>query len=418
MKGKVKPFTLLLILIVIAFLVFWPDIVIKRITDKDIVEETEETKDYRGIIDVWDISYINSGTGNHKKWLDEYIGSFEKENPGVYINYRTLTVERLNLYLYAEPDSDFLPDIVSLDPYRKYINEDSLMDLSSYFADEELEALHPAARECVVSDNGLHGVPWMLGVYCYIFNLSLMQENNQQLGDYLQDGILTLDGLNDLVNNMSFEKKVGRKVVNYYGFNTFYHDSSYPVISMFYEDGGTILNNRAYNMLMDWSRNKGLVHEKLLSLPYADSLSLFVNDRRATVMLGGSNIIYTLRRLQSQGKGFEFAIHPVINENGYGLYTDQIAAFGLHNSIDSLDKEEICVLFLKGMLEEEHQRKLTNIGMFPVIKDINNLYEDDEAMTILEKSLADYSMGPTESRREKVLNILDSLKGEQEIKQN
>lgn len=171
-------------------------------------------------------------------------------------------------------------------------------------------------------------------------------------------------------------------------------------------------------MLMDWSRNKGLVHEKLLSLPYADSLSLFVNDRRATVMLGGSNIIYTLRRLQSQGKGFEFAIHPVINENGYGLYTDQIAAFGLHNSIDSLDKEEICVLFLKGMLEEEHQRKLTNIGMFPVIKDINNLYEDDEAMTILEKSLADYSMGPTESRREKVLNILDSLKGEQEIKQN
>ena len=188
-------------------------------------------------------------------------------------------------------------------------------------------------------------------------------------------------------------------MTDYYGFCS-YNGGNRPLLSMIYGEDGKIVDNTGYGLLEGWRQGKGILPPDLADLPYSKAFRLFSVEKRAGILLGSSKMIYDIRNLQQSGKGLEFRIFPVPLKEGGKLYQDQIAAYGILKQ-ESPEKTQLCVLFLKGLLEEEVQKQLTDLGMFSVRKALE-LYAEDDEMKILEKSLAQTSIGPFGEARDRV----------------
>lgn len=74
----------------------------------------------------------------------------------------------------------------------------------------------------------------------------------------------------------------------------------------------------------------------------------------------------------------------------------------------SEEARPICVQFLKGLLETECQKKLSELGMFSVLKTLS-LYEDDEEMSLLEGSLEDMGTGFFYKNRTNIDSVWEDL---------
>ena len=100
--------------------------------------------------------------------------------------------------------------------------------------------------------------------------------------------------------------------------------------------------------------------------------------------------------MQSQGKGFELGISILPLEGKEGLFQDQIISYGLIKK-DDKEKTEMAIAFLKSLLNDEAQIDLKRIGMFPIVKDIDGIYENDPEMQILEERLENFKFYPNDS---------------------
>jgi len=415
MKGmKVRPFAVLSVIVILLFLALGPRLLPMALKSREPLEPLiPEKPEWTGIIYLWDIPFVTAGTGSHARWLNRYIQSFEKKYPGVYINVRSMTPERLAMYLQDGEFQDFFPDIISLDPYGDLVNESLLADLSGYISEEILAALRPPARDRVVSGSRLIGVPWMMGPYCIIINNSLagLETNEVQFGDQEEEQPPGLEQLEQYAAKSSFEKASGRKKTAFYGFCTYKSPFSKPLLSMIYQDNGKLINDPLTAMLLNWQEKGNVLPDRWKEMPYAEGERFFVSDKRAGMFLGTSRTVYTLKKQQESGKGFEFTVIGIPTDGKDGLFTDQVAAFGLLKQ-SKPEKKELCIEFLKGMLDTVPQEYLREIGMFSVLNNSAALYDELDPMSVLEKSLRYYRMGPNDSRNQKLKDALDNFKGQ------
>ena len=54
--------------------------------------------EWTGLITLWDVNYVDCGTGSNAGWLNRQIQRFERNNPGVFIDVRRITPERMKMY--------------------------------------------------------------------------------------------------------------------------------------------------------------------------------------------------------------------------------------------------------------------------------------------------------------------------------
>jgi multiple sugar transport system substrate-binding protein len=410
MKRKVKPFTLFLLLFSLIFLIMYPIWIRGRMKKPFTDPFQAELPEWSGVIELWDIPYVQAGKGSHIQWLKSCINSFERKHPGVFIDVRTMTPERLNMYMSDDIDRDILPDIISLDIYQQSIPGNLLEDLSPLFSQDDLAAFRDPALQRVMYDERMLGAAYMMGCYgLYV--------NQDAFSDELDLGLGTTNNaamdyvMMDLIaRKNTFQRKSGKKNIDYYGFCTYANASSKPLLSMIYQKDGKIRDNDAYRLFKEWMKEEqDIMPPGMESLSYSSAFRLFALEKRTGMLLGGSKVIYDMRNLQESGKGVEYQVYPLPLGGEPGFYMDQIAAYGLLNQ-ENEKKKELCMLFLKSLLQEEAQNKLKGIGMFSVRKDLK-LYEDDAEMLALEQSLDRIVSGPWGVNNKAVENLWNSLFG-------
>jgi multiple sugar transport system substrate-binding protein len=416
-KLKIRPIAVLSLIAILFFLVSGPKLLPMTIRGREPLEPLmPEKPKWTGIIYLWDIPFVTAGTGSHARWLNRYIRSFEKEYPGVYINVRSMTPERLTMYMQDEESQEFFPDIISLDPYGDLIHEGLLVDLSEYFTEEMISALHPAARDRVIADTRLIGVPWMMGPYCIIINNALTGHgvNGSLFGEPKDELTLGVEQLEQYALKSSFEKVSGKKKTAFYGFCTYSATFSKPLLSMIYHDNGKIVNDPLIDMLFKWQDKGTILPERWSEMQYAEAERLFISEKRIGMFLGTSHTIYSLKKKQEIGKGFDFTVVGIPTDGKVGLFTDQVAAYGLLKQ-SKPEKKELCVEFLEGMLDDVHQEYLREIGMFSVLYNTAKLYDELDPMSVLEESIEFYTMGPNGNRSQELMKALEILKDDNMI---
>ena len=395
-RWKGKTFTFFLLCLSLLFLLTAPPLLSRKLEEQRSEDLFEmEKPEWTGVITLWDIPYVQTGKGNAVRWLAGYISRFEKKYPGVFIDVRTLTTERLAMYLQGAEYQDFLPDMVSLGIYEQPVPEELLMDLLPSFQPEELAGMYDIAVERVMSGDRMIGVPWMMGSY----GLAVKEEAFSDTDPASVPEILDYEALDALARKMSFQKKSGRKMTDYYGFCS-YTGCNRPLLSMIYGEDGKITDNAGHALLAGWKEGDGILPPDLAGLSYSQAFRLFAVEKRAGVLLGSSRMIYDLRNLQQSGKGLEYRIFPVPMKEGGKWYQDQIAAYGILDH-GSPEKTQLCTLFLKGLLEEEVQMQLTDLGLFSVME-AYTLYGEDEEMKILESALTQMAAGPFGEDRDRI----------------
>ncbi len=392
--GKVLP--VLLLCLSLLFLLAAPPFLSHRLKDKRTEDPFEPEKpEWTGILTLWDIPYVSTGKGSAARWLEGPIRRFEKNYPGVFIDVRSLSTERLAMYLSGGNSNNMLPDMISLGIYEQPVPEDDFVDLLPDFKEEELDGIRDIAVERVLSGDRMIGVPWMMGSY----GLAVKEEALSDEDFTSSPKALDDSSLDALVKKMSFQKTSDGKKKACYGFCS-YADGSRPILSMIYGKDGKIEGNDGFPLLEHWSREEGILPPDWEQFSYSTAFRLFAVEQQAGVLLGSSKFICDNRSLQQSGKGVAMQVFPVPMEKNGKFYQDQIAAYGVLRQ-DSSEKQRLCTLFLRSLLEEETQKQLTDLGMFSVQKGLQ-LYAEDEEMKILEESLSQTAVGPFGENRDRV----------------
>ena len=408
MKKGIKPFTLFLSIFILIYIVIGTKIFIMNSNKNGqwYNEDQELKPKWTGVITLWDIPYIETGTASNANWLNARVEKFERENPGVFIDVRRLTPQRAQMYFLGNADKDILPDIISIPVYEDFVPLSLYEDLRPYFQDEELNRILPLAQRPVIKDNTMKGVPIMMGTYALFFNNEMLQE--QEIA--IEDSEVDFETLDRIIKRLSYVKKENKKEIQYYGFGSYNSIYSKPIISMVYNQSGKIKEDIGYRYINSWVNGESLVPENLGNLDSSRAIRLFVDEKRIGVFLGNTRTLYKVREAQAQGKGFNLGIYSLPMEGKDGLLQDQIVSYGLIKNDDEI-KKYYCIAFLKSLLSEEAQRELNKIGMFPIIKDIESIYENDPEMHMLEQNLTSFIYSPDEKfwqiHKYEIMDILE-----------
>lgn len=139
MRLRVKPFTLFLYGIVLALIIIGTRIYTRGISLPDPLEPlTVKKPEWTGLITLWDTNYVDCGTGSNTGWLNKQIQRFEKNNPGVFIDVRKITPERMKMYFEGKMRDELLPDIIALPVYEQIVPQELLLDLKPYLSQRRL----------------------------------------------------------------------------------------------------------------------------------------------------------------------------------------------------------------------------------------------------------------------------------------
>ena len=383
MKLRVKPFTLFLYMAIILFLILGTHFIFLKkelSADMDLIIQEEPT--WKGIITLWDISYVDVGTGSRSEWLNNWVKNFEKQNPGIFIDVRRMTPQRVKAYFSSDINEDYLPDIISLNNYEQTVPINMLEDLTSFFTKEELSRFYIAAYQRVEDEGKIYGVPWMMGAYALVLNQDMVEEK----GFILDEASIDYESLGKIIEGLAYVKETGKTKEIIYGFCSYDTEHSRPLVSMNYAGGGKILNT--------WTSKEEIAPENIWNLDKREAYDLFLGQKSGAV-LGGTDIIFRARAMQEQGNGFRIKVVPL---NGTEkLLQDQISAFGIIKQQNS-EKLKYCVEFLKLLISKEVQAEIKQLGMFPVVNDVGEIYSDDPEMNELEKKVPMYRWGPDDQR--------------------
>lgn len=408
MKGlSIKPLLFITICLSIVFLFTAPLFLPNRI-ENNIIQDPDlmNRPEWAGIITIWYVPYFETATGNQVGWLNDYIRSFEKKYPGVIIDLKVLNADRLALYFYQGEDMDFLPNIIAMNLYKQPIPKEMLVDLSSYFNDKELAGLYEPLVNSLCVDGKLLGIPWMLGSYALFVNdlfiegLDLVKDKEIQAER--ESGYEQLDTVVRWRLKKDLEDATD---LDFFGLTSYSSSHTRPLLSIICSNEGKI-NNRGLDLITSYLKD-GLCSNELVSTSYQKAFSQFAIEKRVATLLGSSKVLYDLKGLEGDNKGIDYIILPLPRDKENGFYLDQIAAMGVLNGT-SEEARPICVQFLKGLLETECQKKLSELGMFSVLKTLS-LYEDDEEMSLLEGSLEDMGTGFFYKNRTNIDSVWEDL---------
>jgi len=227
-----------------------------------------------------------------------------------------------------------------------------------------------------------------MGAYAFVINQDMAEEQ----GILLDEMPLDYNGFIKLAEGLARLKEERDEKETIYGFCSYNAKYSRPLVCMIYNEGGKIQNNNYLQSLNTWRSKEGIVPENIWELDKREAYKLFL-DGKSGVILGATDIIYKVRAAQEQGKGFRIKVANIPLDGRERLFQDQVSAFGIINQEDK-NKLEYCVKFLKLLLDKEVQAELKQLGMFPVVNDVGEIYSDDPEMSQLEKNISVYSWGP------------------------
>lgn len=352
--------------------------------------EKPEDEPYKGIIKIWDMPIGGSHRYNHRRWLQDKISSFERKNPGIYIELTSMD-DKVKIH----KDMEDIPDIVSVD--LNFSDFNILESLDDYFIKEELEEFKHQVLKPLTYEKELKAVP--IGMSTYALYLNLEKFNERGVSPPL-NGDWTYEEFVDILKKLTYHSQEDE--IDEFGFVSPVDLGHYNIWGIILSDGGELINPKRleYNFYGE-KATKGL--EKVIDLKNKykvvpdgfgivdekDAWKMFYEEQNVAVYITGSWAVKTLDELYKSGDGFNFDIanYPIGNKGLPVVLNNGIVSYGVMKN-DNTKKTEACVEFLKYLTSDSSQRSLEDIGLFTVKRGIKDMYADNIKMKKIEESLS------------------------------
>ncbi|QQY79105.1 carbohydrate ABC transporter substrate-binding protein (CUT1 family) [Keratinibaculum paraultunense] len=367
----------IVLFILVGFILVWTyNLFINNFIQLEKVEE----EPYKGIIEIWDFSRKGS-----YKWLQNRIRTFEKQNPGVYIEI-----------VSKDDNKDTMPDIIPVD--LNFSNLDVLEPLDDYFENEELEEFKHQALVPVTYNKELKALPIAMTTSAIYINLDKFYERgvNPPI-----DGNWTYEEFVDALKQLTCDSN-GDGVIDEYGFLTSIGENNYHIWGIILSDGAQFIEPKrleysfygekaikGLERLMDLKYKHGIVPDYFGIIGEKDAWNMFFEDQRVAAFATGSWAIDVLEKSYREDNGFNFEVvnFPTGDKNLPVILSSDIISYGIIKDEDP-KKMKMCVEFLKHLTTNSNQKLLEEISLFTVKRGIDDMYTDNINMKKIEESLS------------------------------
>ena len=400
-KRRHRPFTLFLCLILCAFIILGPIYFIEYSHVKNHKSPKDMETNWKGVITLWDYPRLDSSNGTRFGWINRIIKDFERAHPGVYIELKPMDWSTGPMELETAIQTKSYPDMAPVGSDYSIIGQNVLEPLDEYLSPEILSNYRTHAIEAVRYNRQIWGIPWMMTTYTMFLNLELFHEKGIRPPE---KGNWTYEEFVETMKALTYDRD-GDGKNDVYGFHSFIDLNDYNCWGILLADGAEFFNEEKdykFNDKRAISGLKKLADLKLVHKVTPESLGknseneawdLFSNQKKVAVYPTGTWAINVLNNLRYEGKGFEFGVanYP-IGEKGVPVPMAQsVAAYGIFKQQDK-EKLKMCVKFLQFISQEKYQKELYRLGVFPVNKNVGEIYKNDSMMGLIENSIA-YTKG-------------------------
>lgn len=396
MKNKKVGFaTFFLCLVLCAFIIFGPFYFV----GKKIESQTEkiEDEDFKGVITLWDYPHLDIKSGTRYGWILSKIKGFERENPGVYIQLKSLDTKSGVFELETAIKTKTYPDIAPVGADYSIINQKVLEPIDKYLSKEERKDYKEQALSAVKHNGKIWGFPWMMTTYALFLNTEIFNEKGVSLPI---DGNWTYDEFVETLKKLTYDKD-GDGEMDVYGFNSFMGVNDYNTWGILLSDGAKIFDKKTFKYRFNGKdavsglkklTDLKLVHkvtpENFGKNSESEAWKSFCKEKKIAVYPTGTWAVNALNKLRNQGKGFEFAVanYPKGEKGKAVSICKNTSAYGIFQQEDE-KKLEMCIKFLKYISQDKYQKDLNRLGVFPVKKSVGQIYKKDNIMSSIEKNL-------------------------------
>lgn len=124
-----------------------------------------------------EITFTTWASESEQAAFEELIAQFEDEHEGATVALNVVPYDQMFSNIDAQLSSGDAPDIFRVDygNLGVYSSQDQLLDLSSYFSDDEISDFVPAMWEAVSYDGKPYGVPHQTDVSALLVNLDMLE---------------------------------------------------------------------------------------------------------------------------------------------------------------------------------------------------------------------------------------------------
>lgn len=391
MKIRICPSTLFLCILILCFVIFTPFWLYKQIQKRNSLEYlTPKHESWTGVINLWETPTWDIGCGSRTDWLNKRIREFESLHPDVFIEVKTISIQQVQNFLQSKKESiPNQPDMIS---YGPGIIDDP-EKLFSSLQEGLLKSVRKEIQKSLRYHNEYYAVPWMMGSYCLMVNSDACSSQGIEIPTNKQ---WSREDFIKAVDKLSYDRIIrGKKKEMVAGFG--YSNTNYklPLLSMIYTIGDTIINKDVISFMNRIQYSYTVLKEQKIKEEAVSVYEEFAKQKKVNIMVASSKELYQLERLVKDGKGVipSFLYLPGTSKEQSVFFGEQIQYLSVIHQVNQ-DKETIMLAFLDHMLQSRTQKKLTEIGVFPVIDNLTDLYLGNEGLMILEKTLQGRLMIP------------------------
>ena len=418
MLGKTKKIIkCILSIILILFIIGWPiyNIVLNNIEINQ--EDISKGNEWKGIITIWDFPRLNVETGSRYGWITKKIKKFEKDNPGVYIRLEPINWNTGPFKLETGLRTGNLPDIAPITNDFIYLKDNVLEPLDSYFSENEKQRFKYQAIKAVTYDRTMWAVPCMMTTYAMFLNLDLFKERDVEPP---LDGNWTYEEFVEKMQKLTYDSDNDGKT-DKYGFVSFVKPNYYNLWGIILSDGGELINkngdysffgqkaNKGLNKAVDLKHKYKVTPENFGILNENEAWELFYKEKKVAVYPTGTWAVRVLENLNRKGEGFDFTVanYPIGDRKLPVSLNNSVVSYGVFKQ-ENKEKLDMCVKFLKFLVQDNYQKDLDDLGMFPAKSGIRGIYENNPKMKRLEDCLAYTQILPLHREWKDIDRILQS----------
>ncbi|MFO7152922.1 MAG: sugar ABC transporter substrate-binding protein [Bacillota bacterium] len=379
---------------------------------QNVVEEEEEGP---VVITLWDYPRWKDEKGNSFGWIEKKIAEFEKSHPGVFVHLRKMKWEYGPIELKAAATTGTNPDIAPVAGDIDFILKGYLEPVDEFFTQEELEKYDPRTLEALSYKGKLYGFPWFITVNALFLNADMFREREVALP---ADGRWSYQEFVNSLQKLTVDKNRDGKP-EIFGFSGLLTSGNYQLWNFVTMDGARIFDEEgrfslncpegisALSKLVDLSVKYRVVPEDFGTSDEKKVWSDFAEKKRIAVYPAGPWAIKILAENQKKGSGFNFEIAHYPYGNGKGRPIATVAGYSIFKQEDPR-KKALCAEFLKFITSEEEQEKLTEYGVFPALKHLQEKVAEDAFMKRMKEILDESEVLPKISNFAMVEEVITS----------
>ncbi len=323
---------------------------------KEMTEEEEEK--WKGIIVLWDYPTFDKENGTRYEWVMNKIKQFEKENRGVFIDFKPVNFDSCLIEIDTASKTNALPDIAPVACERD-IQQSGLLEPLNDFISEEQRAIYiKDVIDHVTHNEYIYGIPRLIDLNIIAFNRYELENSNLDFPERIDWGINEfLDISGALYQNTGLPFIANEK--------TMYHIIQGIQGQTEYMDIGEINGFR---------KNDNIISE-------------FESRNFSAISCSTMDLA---RFEYNFGSNAELKLITLYNEDEGQKLSGNCTAYGVFKQKDR-KKLEMCVKLIYHLTDSGDQVDLWRFNAFPVLRDVSSIYNEDSDMGKLESLLGNSS---------------------------